>query len=165
MDQLDIADRALAGRRRQKLEWYEREIIMKQTELVSLWKQLRDDPLQPYLANHGSLEEYLIDRWKMSTRRLQQIAAGEVIRAEIAEQASPELAPAVERMNEGVLREIKALPPAQRMPVIAEAVRTPGKITAAKIKLAKARVIAPTLDASTHEVQACCPTCHRPLDG
>lgn len=158
MTEIEIRERVINGQRRLRLEYYEREIKSRTALLVLIWKELRDDPMQPYLATHDSLESYLVDRWHMTTRRLQQVAAGEVIRAELAAEATPEIAPVVQRMNEGVLREIKALPPAQRMPVIAEAVRLPGKVTASKIKLAKARVIdpapvpapAPTLGRWTH---------------
>lgn len=166
MEELEIADRALAGRRRQRLEYYEREIKSRTALLVLIWKELRDDALQPYLATHDSLEHYLIDRWRMTPRRLQQLAAGEVIRAELAAEATPDLAPVVENLKEGVLREVKNTPPAQRMEVIAAAVRTPGRVTASKIKQARARLVEPASESDREPASPaarCCPHCHQPL--
>lgn len=101
----------------------------------------------------------------MTLRRIQQITAGAEVKEEMKE-AMPEAAHRIDTMKERAVREIVTTPPEKRMEVLRSAVSTPGKMTAAKIKLAKARIIAPTLDADTHAPVSpapCCPTCHRPL--
>lgn len=76
----------------------------------------------------------------MSPRRLQQIAAGESVKALLATEA-PDLAPVVQGMREGQVRALATVPPEKRADVLREATAAPGKMTAEKIKRAKARVI------------------------
>lgn len=119
-------------------------------QIVSLLRQLRDDPLKPWLSSHGSLEQYLLDRWGISARRQQQLLSAEDARMLLAEEA-PDLAETVNLMPEGQMRVLVQTPPTRRVEVLREAVaiqaadgkrtRVRGVVPASTIKRAKAKVI------------------------
>lgn len=98
--------------------------------------------MRPWRLNHESYEQYCSEVWGMTPRRLQQIAAGESLKALLAAE-EPTLAPTLAMMPEGQTRALASVPEAKRADVLKAALAQPGKMTAAKIKKAKARVIDP----------------------
>lgn len=141
MDSDEIAASLTLTNRKNRLEWYEREIEKRGKAFADILRELRDDKLKPYLATHNSLSEYLQDRWNMTQRRQQQLMAAQSVRDQLAIE-DPEIAPVVERMKEGPIREIAAAPKEKRLAILRAAIEQPGtKITAKTIKQAKARII------------------------
>lgn len=165
MEAIEIADRALTARRKIKLEWYERELMKTLTSLASMFRQLRDDPEKPYLATHNSFEEYCLEKWKMTSRRTQQLIAADDLRLLLVDSAPTELRGTINGMHEGQLRELITTPEEKRVEVIREAIampEKPGKITAAKIKIAKARIVEGVTRGPALKVKAGrCPHCGR----
>lgn len=126
-----------------RLEWYETEIRKRSRSLSTIFIELRDDGLKPWQYAHDSYEEYCADIWSLTSRRLQQLAAGESLRTMLSDE-SPDMALTLNRMNEGQLRALGAVPADKRTEVLKAAVETLPKgerLTAKKIKKAKARVI------------------------
>jgi hypothetical protein len=102
-----------------------------------------------------------LDRWKMTGRRVRQLIAADDARLLLLDVA-PEMESEVNNLHESQLREIVTTPLERRVEVLQKAVSLPGKMTAAKIKKAKAIV----LDVETHEpveTPKCCPTCGQRL--
>ncbi len=181
MDTLEIAQRARVATLRPLLDWHERQIEAAGQELAKKFKALKEDKQKPYLLTHATFDLYCADRWNMTTRRVQQMLAGETMRVLLLEEA-PQLADRVESMKERGLREIATTEPELRVEVFEEAASTPGKITAAKVKGAKAKVLkrlrkliepvdaeyqpiepkVESVDANPKTVE-CCPHCKRPL--
>jgi hypothetical protein len=95
----------------------------------------------------------------MSPRRMQQLAAGETVKALLTTEA-PDLAPVLESMPEAQLRELASTPAEQRQEVLRTAVKSAPKLTAKRIKLAKAKIIDATPEPQP-ETNNCslCPTC------
>lgn len=154
----EVAERAINTPRRTLLDWYERQIEAASGALSLVFKKLRDEKSKPYLLTHASFEDYCADRWNMTRRRVQQMMAGESLRVLLLEQA-PEMAPRIDAMKERAIREIVTTPPEKRIEVLREAVRTPGRVTAAKIKQAKARVIGTVVDGAPPAGPVCCSKC------
>lgn len=168
MDTIEIAQRVRVAKLRPLLEWHEKQIEMAGQGLAKAFKNLKEDSEKPYLLTHASFDLYCADRWGMTTRRVQQMLAGETMRLQLMEEA-PEMAPRIDGMKERAIREIVTTPPEKRMEVLREAVKTPGKVTAAKLQQLKKKVLAP-MDAEYKELPSsppccppCCPTCNRPL--
>ena len=158
-------------------------------EFLAQLKALRDDKLEPWKATHESFDAYCRAKLGYGERRANQLIAGGATRMGLLAEAGedPELAPVIEEMKEDALREVASLPKQEAIAVLRKAIALPasanGKpVTAAKIKLAKARVITPTIDVwggaqgdepasgapSTEPEKksapaACCPACQRPL--
>jgi len=131
--------------RKNRLAWYEREIEKRGSAFTAILRELRDDPLKPYLATHGSLAEYLEDRWGMTPRRQNQLMAAQNVREQIASE-DPEIAGVVMNMKEGPIRELSSgVPKEKRAQVLRDAMKSSkkGRITAIEIKQAKARVVDP----------------------
>lgn len=146
----------------QRLTWYEDQIRIRSKSLAAIFLELRNDPQKPWRLSHESYEAYCTEVWSMSPRRIQQIAAGESVKALLASEA-PDIAPVVQAMPEGQARVLTTIPASKRAAVIRDAVSRPGKMTAAKIKQAKARIIE-TIQAVTTAAQLpykakVCPHC------
>ena len=141
MEKDEIEARVLNAKRKPRLEWYEREIEKRGKAFADILRELRDDPLKPYLATHNSLAHYLEDRWDMTPRRQQQLTAAENVKQILAD-AAPDLAPIVQNMKEGQVRELAKVPEAERPAVLRAAIADPkGKLTSTVIKQAKAKII------------------------
>lgn len=140
MDANEIEERALTARRKTRLEWYETEIDKRGNAWLQIWRDLAADTLKPYLATHPSLDAYATDRWGMTPRRILQLKTADNFRAMLL-QETPELAGVVNNMREGPMRELVNLPAPQAAEVIRKATEQPGKVTAKKIKMVKARII------------------------
>lgn len=149
-------------KRANRLKWYEEEITKRGKNLAAIFKELRDDPIKPWSDTYPSYEIYCETVWGMTPRRIQQLAAGESVKALLASEA-PDLAPILEKMPEGQLRELATTPAEKRQDVLRAATATPSKLTAKKIKAAKARIIDPATGDPEPEEPKCCPTCGRPL--
>lgn len=138
------------SKRKLRMAWYEEKMMKATNQVVSLLREMRDDPLKPWLASHGSLEQYLQDRWGISVRRQQQLFSAEDTRLLLSEEA-PDLAETVKAMPERQMRELVQTPPDRRVEVLREAVsiqaaegkrtRIRGVVPASTIKRAKAKVI------------------------
>lgn len=137
---MDLAQSIEQTKLRNTLNWYEDQIRTRAKSLAAIFVQLRNDPQKPWRVSHESYEAYCLEVWNMSPRRIQQIAAGETVKALLAAEA-PELAETVKKMPEGQIRALATAPPEKRAEVLRSAVEKPGKMTARKIKAAKARVI------------------------
>lgn len=140
MDAHEIEIRATHARRKSKLEWYEREIEKRWGSFVTIFRELRDDGARPYLATHENFEHYCEDRWGMTPRRVQQLLAADTVRAQLTD-AAPELSREIVKLNERATREIASLPREKQVEILRDAIGQPGKLTADKMKQAKARVI------------------------
>lgn len=154
--------------RKQRLDWYENRIRTHAKGLASVFIELRNDALQPWRISHASYEDYCREVWGMTPRRIQQIAAGESVKALLASEA-PDIAPIVQAMPEGQIRELVTAPPEKRAEVVRMAATQPGKMTASKIKQAKARIIATEENLPMHTqgepanfppAARVCPHCH-----
>lgn len=147
---------------KQRLDWYESQIRTRAKSLAAIFVELRNDPHEPWRYAHESYEDYCREVWHMSPRRLQQIAAGESVKALLASEA-PDIAPIVQAMPEGQARVLTTIPEDKRATVMRDAVSRPGKMTAAKIKQAKARIIetipSVTTAAQLPEKAKVCPHC------
>lgn len=141
MEKDEIEARVLNAKRKPRLEWYEREIEKRGKAFADILRELRDDPLKPYLATHDSLAHYLEDRWSMTPRRQQQLTAAENVKQMLSD-AAPDLAPIVQNMKEGQVRELAKVPEPERPAVLRAAIADPkGKLTGTVIKRAHAKVI------------------------
>jgi len=141
MEKDELEARILNAKRKPRLEWYEREIEKRGKAFADILRELRDDPLKPYLATHSSLAHYLEDRWDMTPRRQQQLTAAENVKQMLAD-AAPDLAPIVRNMKEGQVRELAKVPEPERPAVLRAAIAdSAGKLTSTVIKRAKARII------------------------
>ena len=150
MEKDELEARILNAKRIPRLEWYEREIEKRFKSFADIWSELRDDPLKPYLATHSSLTHYLEDRWGMTDRRQQQLAAAATVKQLLAD-AAPDLAHIVRNMKEGQVRELAKVPEAERPAVLRAAIADPkGKLTSTVIKQAKARVVGTTTNLPMH---------------
>lgn len=167
MNQDQIADSIKKTNRQLRINWYEEQMVKATKQLVSLLRQLRDDPLEPWKATHETLEDYLRERWGISIRRQQQLLAAEDTRLLIAD-AAPDLEPVLNVMPESQMRVLVQTPPDRRVEVLRKAIELGGKkdgrskaVPSPTIKRAKAIVI----DGETGEPEkpTCCPTCKRPL--
>lgn len=166
MDADEIQNRILVANLKKKLEWYEDEIRKRGKAFIAIFNELRNDPSKPWRVSHESYEAYCLEVWGMSPRRLQQLAAGESLKALMLESA-PDLSKVIQAMPEGQLRELAAVPELKRTDVLREAVKLEPKLTAKTIKKAKARVI----DAETGkpdpepqlEAKETCPACGQEL--
>ncbi len=179
MESLEIEERALNARRKPRLEYYEREIEKRGKDFSNILRELRDDPLKPYLFTHKNLEEYLEDRWGMTARRQQQLLKAKTVREQLAEEM-PEHADAILGMNEGTTRELGTAPKEQRAAIFKAAIEDTPKPQAKTMKAAKARVVGTHTNLpmtpegfvdgnkllesppATKPIE-CCPTCKRPL--
>ncbi len=140
---MTLAESIYQTHQQNRLNWYEEQIRKQTRSLAAIFIELRKDGLQPWKAGgHESYEDYCREVWGMSPRRLQQIAAGESVKALLSLEA-PDLAPVIKKMPEGQVRELVATPPENRLAVLRETISRVGKMTARKIKQAKARVIEP----------------------
>jgi len=141
METDELEARILNAKRKPRLEWYEREIEKRFKSFADIWRELRDDPLKPYLATHSSLAHYMEDRWGMTDRRQQQLAAAATVK-QLLSDAAPDLAPIVQNMKEGQVRELAKVPEPERPAVLRAALTDPkGKLTGPVIKRAHAKVI------------------------
>lgn len=140
-------------------------------DYIAELRDLCENPLEQWRATHATFEEYCRERLGYGERRVRQIVSADTTRnlLLLAAESESDLQPAIKEMNEDAIRPLNGLPKADALKVLREAIKLPSKqarkqITLAKIKLAK-KVLepAPTIDADTHEVQACCPHCQRPL--
>lgn len=164
MDETQVALSVQTTKRKLRLEYYEREIEKRGSAFTAILRELRDDPLKPYLATHGSLSDYLQERWKMTARRQHQLMAAQSVREQVADEA-PELADIAKNMKEGPLRELVTTPPEKRVAVLRTAVADKsGKLTNRVIKQAKARIIEPTIPnpmpSKVNAEPAVCPHCN-----
>lgn len=142
MTALNIAESIQRTKLESRLKWYEEQIRARGKSFAAIFIELRNDPQQPWRLNHDTYEDYCREVWGMTSRRLQQIAAGASVKALLASEA-PDLAPVVQAMREGQMRVLVTTPSEKRVEVLRAAleISKPGEMTAAKIKKAKARVI------------------------
>lgn len=169
MDAIEIAQRVRVAKLRPLLDWHEKQIETAGNALAKAFKALKEDKDKPYLLTHETFDLYCAERWNMTTRRVQQMLAGESMRVLLLQEV-PQLAARIEPMKERGLRVIATTPPELRAEVIEEAASTPGKLTASKVSQAKAKVLRklrkllPPVDAEFNRVEpALCPHCGQPL--
>jgi len=156
-------DDRLAAKRVARLAWWEKEIEIKGHGLVEAFKQMKEDPLEPWLGKgFADFEEYCKERWGMTKRRLYQIEAAQGLRDVLCEEV-PELKECIERLPERAVRELSGIPKEARVEVVKEAYSTQGKPTAAKLKVIKARVLHPEIEPVKMGDVELCPTCGRPV--
>lgn len=168
-----LAERIENTRRKQTLEYYEREITKAGNALAGVFRRLRDDREKPWLCEYESFEDYCLKRWNMTPRRQQQIMAAESVRDQLAGVA--ETAGIAPMLNERQLREIKGIEPEHRPAVIEAAKAISKRMPTRAIKQARARVIEgeivtpdagksvePTGNKGGADRFGCCPTCKRP---
>lgn len=169
MEADELKNRIVTTQCRNRLTWYEEQIMKATNKVVSILRELRDDPMKPWLATHETLDAYLQDRWGISVRRQRQLFAAEDTRLLLADEA-PDLAPEITAMPERQMRVLVETPPARRVEVLRKAIvlgsadgkRTVvrGVATAATMKRAKAIVI----DGAPGETEAKkCPACGRAM--
>jgi len=136
----DLAASIEATKRQNRLKWYEDEITKRGKSLAAIFIELRDDPLKPWKLAHDTFDAYCAERWGLTQRRMQQLAAGESVKALLATEA-PDMAETVSAMPEGQIRALASVAPEKRIEVLKTAVASTRKLTAKTIKQAKAIVI------------------------
>ncbi len=152
---MTLAESIYQTHQQNRLNWYEEQIRKQTRSLAAIFIELRKDGLQPWKAGgHESYEDYCREVWGMSPRRLQQIAAGESVKALLSLEA-PDLAPVIKKMPEGQARALSAIPEARRIEVLRTVVRA-GDVTAKSIrKTAGIEKVA--------VAKAVCPHCHKAI--
>lgn len=127
--------------RKNRLEWNEKQIRSSMNAIASSIRDIHLNKL--WQDTHASFEEYCQKVWGMSRQRAYQILGAENTRLLLADAAGEDapLKAAALKLNDGQAAELEKLPPEQAVEVLREATGRPGKMTAAKIKQAKARVV------------------------
>ncbi len=160
MDKQEFESRVLIQDRARLLKHYEPQIEVAGRTLARLFCELYAEKSKPYLLNHDSWDDYCIDRWNMTPRRVRQIMTGETVRAQLCD--APETADIAPKLNEGQLREIAQAEPHKRVALVAAAKKEDPKMPARAIKAARVKMI----DAATgqpEEPADICPTCNQEI--
>lgn len=122
------------------LEWYTGQIGAKFGAVGAIFLQLYNDREKPWRFQYESYDDYCEKVWHMTPRRALQLRTGEAVKALMLTDA-PDMAPVVQSLKEGQLRELATVPREKRAEVLKVAIETERKPTGRALKQAKARVI------------------------
>lgn len=142
---MDIANHIAETRaridREKRLAWNENQIRTSMNNIASSIRDIHDKKL--WEGKFESFEAYCKERWGFSRQRAYQMIGAENNRLMLADAANADeaLKSVALHLNDGQAAEFENIPPAKAMEVLKDAVAQPGKMTAAKIKKAKARII------------------------
>ncbi len=124
MDSEQIALSIITSRRRNKLDWYEREIEKRGKSYVQIFRELHEDKDKPYLAGHESFDAYCLDRWGLTARRVRQVMAAADSRALLVAMTAGKMKQAKARVVDPVVPEAPA--PAAPLPMEPAVDKCPG---------------------------------------
>lgn len=146
------------AKRKLRLAWYEGEIEKRGRAFASILRELRDDPNQPWLATHDTLDDYLRERWGITARRQRQLLTAETVRQQIAED-DDEAGQIAAALPERAIREIARIERPDRASTVKRAAAS-GRPTAKAIRQA--------IEAEIAEIHPApgktCPHCGKTLD-
>lgn len=126
--------------RQKRLAWNENQMKTAARTIASSLKDIHDNKL--WEGDYATFEKYCEEKWGMTRQRAYQLIGAEDARL-MLQGAAPELADTAAKMNDLQASEFANLGPEKAAAVFRDAVEknTKGKMTAAKIKQAKARII------------------------
>lgn len=139
--------------RQKRLEWNENEIRKGMNSVASSLRDIHEKKL--WQDGYSSFEDYCQQKFGMSRQRAYQLIGAEGNRLMLADATAhePELAAKARSMNDLQAAEFTKLDPAQAVEVLRDAAGQPGKLTAKKIKQAKARVVGTEQNLPMHTVR------------
>lgn len=136
-----IADTRAKIERKKRLEWNEKQIFASMANIAGSLRDIHANKL--WQDDFATLEEYCEKRLRLTRQRVHQIINAENTRLLLSDGAEPEVATAVKKLNNGQAAELNGIPKEQAVEILKDAMEQPGKMTAKKIKQAKARVVDP----------------------
>lgn len=138
--------------RKNRLEWNEKQMETAIKGIASSLKDIHD--LELWQIKYDTFDSYCKMRWGMTRQRAYQLIGAEGARLMLADATAgePALAEAAGKLNDYQAEQFKNVPPGKAADVLRDATSRPGKMTANKIKQAKASVIdAPPPDPADEE--------------
>ena len=134
-----IADTRAKIERKKRLEWNEKQIFASMKSIASSLKDIYDNEL--WKDSFETWDEYCKTRLHLTRQRAHQLINAEDTRLLLSD--DPQVGAVAKELNDGQATALNGISKEQAVEILHEAIKRPGKMTAAKIKAAKARVIEP----------------------